>query len=315
MKHLLTIDDLSPTQLLDLLHHAERLKHEPRVAEDLLEGRTLLLLFAKPSLRTRLSFEVAMGELGGRAISYQLGESTVGEKETFRDFGAVASQYVDAIVARLHAQRDLEELARGATVPVVNGLTDEEHPCQALGDLLTMSEVRPLQAATLAYVGDAHNNVTHSLLLGGAMLGVRLRIGCPEGMAPDPGILRRARAHAQGSGGDVFVTSDPEKAVRGADLIYTDTWMSYHVPEDEREARARILEPYRVDGRLMRAAEGAKFMHCLPATRGEEVTDEVLDSRDSIVLPQAENRLHAQKALLLALLRPTISDAILRARR
>lgn len=304
------MDGLSPEEVRALVTRARAVKADPRACDDLLQGRTLLMVFSKPSVRTRLSFEVAMLELGGHAISYRTQESTLGIKETFRDFGAVASRYVSGIVARLHAQRDLEELAAGASVPVINGLTDHEHPCQALGDLLTMEEHRPLEGTKLAYVGDARNNVTHSLLLAAGQVGLRMSVACPETLAPDPAVLARARALAASSGGTIQLVVDPREAVQGAHFVYTDSWMSYHIPPTARSERVRLLEPYRVDADLMRAAPAARLMHCLPATRGEEVAADVLDSEASIVLDQAANRLHAQKALLLLLLRPASYDRI-----
>lgn len=310
IRHLLSVEDMSAEEIAGVLALARAMKASPIEFEDHLRGRSVLLLFAKPSMRTRLSFEVALAELGAHPISYRADESTLGEKETLADFGAVASRYAHAIVARLFAQSDLEELASRASVPVVNGLTDHEHPCQAISDLLTMAEVRDLPGATLAYVGDARNNVTHSLLLACAMMGVDVRIACPPIFAPDPDVVARARVHGAASGARIEVVSEPSEAVRGADFVYTDTWMSYHVPASERDERQRILRPYRVDGALMAMAPGARFMHCLPATRGEEVTSAVLDSPASIVLDQAENRLHAQKALLVTLMRPTLARAL-----
>lgn len=307
MKHFLSMGDLSAEEARGILANAQAMKTSRRAFEDALEKRTILILLAKPSMRTRLSFEVAAYDLGGHAISYRVDESVLGVKETYADFGAVASRYVQLIVARLHAQADLEELASRSRVPVVNGLTDHEHPCQALGDMLTMMEKRNLLGAKLAYVGDARNNVTHSLLLASALLGVDMRVAAPEGFGPEKAVLAHAQALAQDSGAAIDVTTDPLAAVKGVDFVYTDTWMSYHIPSALRVQRLEALRPYRVDAALMRASGGAWFMHCLPATRGEEVTDDVLDSPRSLVLEQAEGRLHVQKALLVALLRPTLA--------
>lgn len=311
MSHLLSIEDLAPGDLRRIVHLALALKHDPRLHDDALTRRTLLMVSSKPSLRTRLSFEVAMTQLGGNAIAYALGESTVATKETFRDLGATASRYVDVIVARLHAQSDLEDVAAGSRVPVVNGLTDHEHPCQALGDMALLEERIGLDRARLAYVGDGCNNVTHSLLLAAAELGLDMRIACPPGMAPEAGVMAGAQVLAQRTGASLRVTHDPREAVRNANALYTDTWMSYHVPEAQREARVEALAPYRLDaGLLAEAAPDAMVMHCLPATRGEEITADVLDGPHSVVFDQAEMRLHAQKALLLALLRPGLVRAI-----
>lgn len=310
MRHFLSVDDLDADELRRVVALALQLKRRPRAYGDVLAGRTLLFVSSKPSLRTRLSFEVAMRQLGGGSLAYGLDESTVGKKETFGDLGATASRYVDVIAARLGEHADLEDVAAASRVPVINALTDHEHPCQAVSDMATLAERRVLRGARLAFVGDARNNVTHSLLLAGAKLGVDIAVACPAAMAPDPIVLSRALTLAATSGASVVVTRDARAAVRGADAVYTDTWMSYHVDAARRGARATALAPYRVDERLMALSNDAVFMHCLPATRGEEVTAEVIDGPRSIVFDQVENRLHGAKAILLTLLRPTLVDAL-----
>lgn len=299
MRHLLSMDDLAPDEIRFLVQEAIADKRDPDRLAGALRDRTLLMLFAKPSLRTRLSFETGMTQLGGHAIYYGLGEKTLGTREQVDDLGAVSSRYVDAIMARLYAHSEIETLARHSTVPVINGLTDHEHPCQILADLATVEEHIGLDGAILAYVGDARNNVTHSLTLACAKIGVSLRVGCPTGLGPDPEVLVRARKYAEETGAELVVTEDPETAVVGADAVYTDTWMSYHTPDAEKAARRKALEPYRVTADLL---GDAWFLHCLPAYRGEEVTAEVLDGPQSLVLDQAQYRMHAQKALLCWLL-------------
>lgn len=310
MKHLLSIDDLDREEITSLVAHTLAAKAHARDWADALDRRTVLLLLAKPSMRTRISVEVAMRELGGHAIAYPLDASTIGKKETFGDFARTASRYVAAILARLYDHHDLEEMARHASVPVVNALTDLEHPLQTIADLATIEERRGLEGARVAFVGDAHNNVTHSLLLACAKIGAHLAIASPATMRPDARVLARAQSLASETGARLLVTDDPVRAVDDADAVYTDTWMSYHVPETEAGKRRRALEPYRVTRELMASAPRAIFLHCLPATRGDEVASEVLDSDASAVFDQAENRLHATKAVLVFLLRPGLFRAL-----
>jgi ornithine carbamoyltransferase len=303
----LSLADWTPRQIEALVDLALAMKRDPATYRGALEGRTLLMLFEKPSLRTRVSFEVAMLQLGGHAIHYDLGMSPWRRgKESAEDTARTASRYADALLARLYRREDLEALAHGARVPVINGLTDLEHPCQALGDLATLEErFGRLEGLVLAYVGDAHNNVAHSLMDGCAQMGVNLRLGFPagSGFAPASEVLLRARRAAALTGARLDLFHDAREAVRGADAVYTDTWMSYHTPEDRAEARHRALEPFRVDAHLMdEAAPHARFLHCLPALRGAEVDAEVIDGPRSAVFDQAEMRLHSQKALLLTLL-------------
>jgi ornithine carbamoyltransferase len=306
--NLLTLADWTPPRLEELLRFAVAIKQHPQEYRHALDGRVLLMMFQKPSLRTRVSFESAMARLGGHAIAYDLANSpwALG-RETPADTARSASRYVDAILARLFSHDDLLALAANATVPVINGLTDLEHPCQALGDLLTLQErFGQLRGLHLAYVGDANNNVTHSLLDACSKMGIHLSIGCPAGeeFEPAAAILARARGFAAESGARLKVHHEPEAAVAGADAVYTDTWMSYHIPAERREVRERTLRPFRVTTGLMNSAKhDAVFLHCLPAWRGKELDADVIDGAHSIVFSQAENRLHTEKAILLSLIR------------
>jgi len=290
--NLLTLADWTPPRLEELLRFAVAIKKHPQEYRHALDGRVLLMMFQKPSLRTRVSFESAMARLGGHAIAYDLASSPWGlGRETPADTARSASRYVDAILARLFSHDDLLALAANATVPVINGLTDLEHPCQALGDLLTLQEkFGSLIGVRLAYVGDANNNVTHSLLDACSKMGVHLSIGCPPGaeFEPAPPILARARGFAAESGSRLTVAHDPEAAVAGADAVYTDTWMSYHIPAERREVREQTLRPFRVTSALMNAAKpDAVFLHSLPAWRGRELDADVIDGPHSIVFAQA----------------------------
>jgi ornithine carbamoyltransferase len=304
MKDLIEIAQMSPKALRALLDLGHDLKRRPAHYARAMEGRTLCMLFEKPSLRTRVSFETGMSQLGGHAIHYDLGGSPFGAgKESIADTARTLSRYVDVIMARLFAHRDLLALAKHATVPVINGLTDDAHPTQALADLLTIEErTGRLAGRTLAYLGDGHNNVTHSLLAACAKTGMHVRVASPPGHAPEARALRRAQAFARASGATIQVTERPAEAVRGADVVYTDTWMSYHIPEEQKPSRMKLFLPYQVNAALMRRAQrNAIFLHCLPAQRGCEVTDEVMDGPASAVFDQAENRLHMHKAVMLTL--------------
>ncbi|HXF36576.1 MAG TPA: ornithine carbamoyltransferase [Actinomycetota bacterium] len=301
-RDLLSVDDLSPRELSELLDLAARLKASPDAYADRLAGRSVAMIFEKPSTRTRVSFEVAVAELGGHAVPLSAGELQLGRGETIEDTGRVLSRYVDAIVLRTFEQERLEVLAEAASVPVVNALSDFEHPCQALADLLTIREKKGDPAGrTLAYLGDG-NNVTHSLLLGGAKAGMRVRVATPAGFEPIPLVVNRAAEIAGETGGGVEVTNDPIEAARGADVLYTDVWASMG-QEAEADERALVFPAYRIDQKAVElAAPDVIVMHCLPAHRGQEITDEVIDGPRSVVWDQAENRLHTQKALLLRLL-------------
>jgi len=297
----LSVDDLDRAEILDLLDLAERLKADRDLHRDALRHRTVALIFEKASTRTRVSFEVAVDQLGGRPTTLSATDLQLGRGETIEDTGRVLSRYVDAIVLRTFEQERLEALAGAATVPVINALSDFEHPCQALADLLTVRErAGPLAGRVLAYVGDG-NNVAHSLLLAGAKTGMTVRVAAPTGFEPIPQIVQRASEIAEETGGSVEVLADPQSAVKGAHVVYTDVWASMG-QEEESEERSLVFRPYQVNRALLDAAEpDVIVLHCLPAHRGLEITDEVIDGPRSAVWDQAENRLHAQKALLLIL--------------
>ncbi len=306
MKDLVSIAQWSAARIRRLLDLALDVKRHSGRYRDAMRDRTLVMLFEKPSLRTRVSFEAAMTQMGGHAIYYDLGSSPLGRgKESVEDTARVLSRYADAIMARMFRHADIVALARHSGVPVINGLTNDEHPTQILADLLTILERKGrLDGLTLAYVGDGLNNVTHSLMLGVARLGLHMRIGCPDEAAyrPDPAVVRRAARLARASGARIDIVADAREAVRGADVVYTDSWMSYHIPEEQKAERMARFLPYQVNSALMRRARrSAIFLHCLPAVRGCEVTDEVIDGPRSAVFDEAENRLHIHKALLLHL--------------
>jgi ornithine carbamoyltransferase len=302
VRDFLSIDDVTPEELHHLLELAAKVKQSPADHSARLFGTAVALIFEKPSTRTRVSFEVAVASLGGHPLALSSSELQLGRGETIEDTGRVLSRYCEAIVLRTFGQERLEALAAGADVPVVNSLSDYQHPCQILADLLTVIERKGDPAGrTLAYLGDG-NNVAHSLLLGGAMLGMRVRVATPAGFEPIPQVVERAEEIAAKSGGAVQVGNDPVAAAEGADVLYTDVWASMG-QEEEHAERILVFTPYRLDAAaLARAADDAMVLHCLPAHRGEEITDEVIDGAHSAVWDQAENRLHTQKALLLWLL-------------
>jgi ornithine carbamoyltransferase len=296
----LTLAEFSPEETRLILDEALKIKtlQKSHIPYRPLRGRTLAMVFQKPSNRTRVSFEVGMYQLGGHALSLSPQEIQMGKRETPSDTGRVLARYIDAIMVRTFDHEELEELAAAADVPVINGLSDSHHPCQALADLLTIrEEFDTLEGVRISYVGDG-NNVAHSLALGCALTGAELTIAHPEGHGPDPGVMDLAET----LGAAPTLTTDPREAVSGARVLYTDVWASMG-QEDEAEDRKEKFAPYQVNERLMGLAEkGAVFLHCLPAHRGEEVTAEVIDGPQSRVFDQAENRLHAQKALLYLLL-------------
>jgi ornithine carbamoyltransferase len=299
MNHFLSIRDLDAAAVPRLFALAAELKAQgkARAGQARLPGRTLALVFEKPSLRTRVTFEVAMVHLGGAAVYLGAQEIGLGSRESAPDVASNLSRWVDAIAARVFAHRTVEALARHAAVPVINALSDEEHPCQVLADFFTLWE-RGLDLARvrIAWVGDG-NNVCHSVLLLASLVGTAVSVASPPGFEPDPRIVAECRRR----GGRVAVTTEVREAVEGADVVYTDVWISMG-QERERDARLEAFRRYQLSGRLLAFAPRALVMHCLPAHRGEEITDEVLDGPQSVVLDQAENRLHAQKAVLLHLL-------------
>jgi ornithine carbamoyltransferase len=304
MRHFISLADQTPESLMGLLDLAKELKEEltesgPR---PLLQGKVLGMIFQKPSLRTRVSFDVAMLQLGGHALYLSPNEIQLGQRESTGDVARVMSRYVDGIMARVFAHGDLLELARYATVPVINGLSDYSHPCQGLADLLTVYERRgSLSGLRLAYLGDG-NNVAASLMFGGALTGMHVVIASPPGYEPGRDVVQTANTLAERGGGRITVTNDPRAAARGADVLYTDVWASMG-REAERTARLEIFPPYQINaGMVGLADDDVIVLHCLPAHRGEEITDEVVDGPNSAVFDQAENRLHAQKAVLVDLM-------------
>ncbi len=297
----LSVDDLSPKELSELLDLAADVKARPEAYSGRLAGRSIALIFEKPSTRTRVSFEVGVAQLGAHPVVLSSSELQLGRGETIEDTGRVLARYLDAIVLRTFEQERLEMLADAADVPVVNSLSDFEHPCQALADLLTVRErLGSLTGRTLAYLGDG-NNVAHSLLLGGAKSGMVVRVATPLGFEPIPQVVQRADEIAAETGGAVEVSNDPSAAAVGADVLYTDVWASMG-QEAETDERMLVFTPYQVTQALVEAAaDDVVVLHCLPAHRGQEITAEVLDGVRSAVWDQAENRLHTQKALLLRL--------------
>ncbi len=301
-KDFLSLADWPADDLHQILDRARELKQllARGVRPQTLQGRSLALFFEKPSLRTHVTFEAGAAQLGGHAILLRPEQVGIGTREAPRDVAANLSRWVDGIVARTFSHGLVEELAREASIPVINGLTDLLHPCQVMADLQTMAEKVELKDAVIAYVGDG-NNMANSLLLGAAVLGLELRLGTPASHRPNAAIRSQADALAAASGARLSWCEDPAQAIRGAGFVYTDTWASMG-QEHEREARLRVFAGYQVNARLLEGAPEAWIMHCLPAHRGEEITDEVLDGVRSVVLDQAENRLHAQKAILERLL-------------
>lgn len=307
VRHFLADDDLSPAEQAEVLALAAELKQVARTggpaAAEPLAGKAVAVVFEKPSTRTRLSFEVGIAQLGGHPVILDAGSTQLGRGETIEDTARVLSRYVDAIVIRTFGQARIQALAAASTVPVVNALTDAFHPCQVLADLQTVRERRGrTEGLTLTYLGDGANNMAHSLLVGAAMAGMHVRIGAPSGYHPDPAVVERARVY----GTDVLVTADPAQAADGADVLYTDVWASMGLEPGvaDAEQRVRELSPFSLDEKAVaRAAANVVVLHCLPAHRGQEIAGSVLDGPHSAVWDEAENRLHAQKALLSWLLR------------
>lgn len=306
IKHLLSISDFSTPEILAVLARAQKLKTELQITgfhERSLAFKTLVMLFEKPSLRTRLSFEIGMTQLGGHAIYLAPSDIGLGTRESAHDVSKVISRMGDIVMARTFKHSTAAELAEHSSVPVINGLSDLEHPCQTMADLLTMLELKGnLKGLSVAYVGDANNNVAHSLALATSMLGMHLRIAAPTGYWMRREIAEKVSKNAAVSGGSILETTDPKGVVSGADVVYTDTWVSMGL-EAEKEARLKIFSSFQVTSELMQLAKpDAIFMHDLPAYRGSEVAADVIDGPQSVVWQQAENRLHAQKSIMLHLL-------------
>jgi ornithine carbamoyltransferase len=298
----LSIDDLEPLELSGLVTEAIRIKNDPASVAHALAGKQVALVFEKPSTRTRISFEVAVTSMGGQAVVLRGDELHLGRGETIEDTGRVLGRYLDAVVIRTFGQDRLERLADACPVPVVNALSDFSHPCQCLADLQTIVEKRgKAQGRVLTYIGDG-NNVAHSLMFGGAKLGMSVRIACPSGYEPFPQVIDRCHEIGRETGGSVDIMHDPLKASEGADILYTDVWtsMGQELLQKEKE---RAFADFQVNYELVeRAADEVIVMHCLPAHRGQEISANVIDGPHSVVWDQAENRLHAQKALLAWLL-------------
>lgn len=292
-RHFLRQADLSVDEVSEVFALAARMKADSRPCDEL-SGRTLVMFFEKASTRTRLSFEIGMTQLGGHAVYLDRESSQLSRGESIADTARVISRYADLVMARVYDHETVAELAAHADIPVINGLSDLEHPCQSMADLFTLWERRgSLDGCTIAYVGDADNNVTHSLMVAATMLGAEIKIASPPQLAPADAVVELARRY-----GDVTLTSDPVAALTGADVVYTDVWVSMG-REAGRDERRALLSPYQVDSKLVSHAEpDYLFMHCLPAHIGEEVTSEVAYGQHSIIFDQAENRLHVQKALM-----------------
>jgi ornithine carbamoyltransferase len=301
MRHYLSVDDLDTAELPQLLDLADDVKADPASRATALAGRSIALIFEKPSTRTRVSFEVGIAQLGAQPVVVSASELQLGRGETIEDTGRVLSRYVDGIVLRTFEQERLELLSTTATVPIVNALSDFEHPCQALADLMTIREhLGDPAGRVLAYFGDG-NNVAHSLLLAGTKAGMAVRVATPPGFEPIPQVVHRAEEIAAATGGTVELTHDPDEAATGAHALYTDAWTSMG-RDVEADERALVFPSYQVSQKLVDvASDDVIVLHCLPAHRGQEITDEVIDGPRSVVWDQAENRLHTQKALLLRL--------------
>lgn len=305
MKHFLSLADLSADEFKGLIRLADRLKREHAGGGNppILARKTLGMVFQKPSLRTRVSFDMAMLHLGGQALYLSPNEIQLGKRESVADVARVLSRYVDGIMARVFSHNDVLELAQWSSVPVINGLSDYSHPCQGLADLFTVFEkFGDLSGVKLTFVGDGANNVATSLMFGGALAGMEIVISSPDGFTPATETLEKARKLAQPAGGKILLVADPQEAVRGAMAIYTDVWTSMG-QEEETEHRLKVFPPYQVNIDLVKLAEPeAIVLHCLPAHRGQEITDEVADGPQSALFDEAENRMHAQKAVLAHLM-------------
>ena len=305
VRHLLKISDLSKEEIEKIINKASEIKQNPQIFDSTLKGETLLMIFEKPSLRTRISFEVGMQQLGGHAIFYSIKDSPLGKKENIHDTAKAASRYVNIIAARLFKRHDMWDLAHHSEVPVINMLDDFAHPCQMMGDFLTIKEKKGrLDNLKISYFGDAYNNVTYDLMRIAAIFGLELDVACPVGSAytPEQVVLDEVSQISKETGAYVNIIHDAYNAARDSDIVYTDSWMSYGIPVDKEEERRKIFTPFQVNSQIMETAKpDAIFMNCLPAKRGYEQTAEVIDGPQSFVFDQAENRLHGQKSIMLFL--------------
>lgn len=304
-KNLLSLKDWSKNEILETIDFANRLKEDRKqgIENILLKGKFLGMIFAKSSTRTRVSFEVGIQELGGSAIFLNSSDIQLGRGETIKDTAKVLSRYIDGIMIRTFKQKDVVKLAKYASIPVINGLTDKYHPCQVLADLQTIQEQKQkLKGLKLAYVGDG-NNVANTLLIGCSKIGMDIAVATPEGYSCNSKVITCSRIYADVSGSSVLITNDPIKAVKDADVIYTDTWASMG-QEDEKAEKIKIFKDFQVNSDLVsHAKKDYIFLHCLPAYRGNEVTEEIIDGFHSKVFDQAENRLHMQKAIMVKLMK------------
>ncbi|MBQ5616015.1 MAG: ornithine carbamoyltransferase [Peptococcaceae bacterium] len=300
----LTLKDFTRQEIEEMVNLGIDLKAKQKagIPTPILAGKTLGMIFQKSSTRTRVSFEVGMYQLGGSALFLSTNDLQIGRGEPIKDTARVLSRYLDGIMIRTYSHADVEELAEYADIPVINGLTDDYHPTQIIADLITIQEHKgKLEGIKFAYVGDG-NNMTHSLMIGCAKVGMDVTVACPDGYMPNPEIVALAQGYAAESGGSVTVMHDPKEAVKGVDVVYTDTWASMG-QEAEKEIRKKAFAGYQVDDAMMALAKpDAIFMHCLPAYRGMEVTDEVIESPQSVVFDEAENRLHAHKAIMASVM-------------
>ena len=302
-KDLISIEDLNAESILEILDLTAKMKKDRTAYSDSLKGKCIGLTFQKPSNRTRVSFEIGMVQLGGHAIYLGPSEIDMGVRESVKDVACVLSRYLDGIVARTYKHEDIKDLAKYATVPVINGLSDRAHPCQALSDIFTVKEkLGTFKDVTLAYVGDG-NNVLNSLMCASAKVGLDMKIATPKGYEPMKELVRIAKALAKASGSKLECSNDPTLAAKDADIIYTDVWVSMGQEKDAKKRQA-AFKNFQINDRLMKLAKkDCLIMHCLPAHRGQEITDSVIDSKNSVVYDQAENRMHAEKAILLRLLK------------
>ncbi len=306
VRHLLKVSDFSKEECLSIIDKSIEIKANISSHTSDLKDKTLLMLFEKPSLRTRTSFEVGMTQLGGHAIFYSIKDSPLGKKENIEDTAGCLSRYCDIIMARVFKKEDLQKLSENSTIPVINALDDFAHPCQILGDFQTIKEHKgDLNPRKMSYFGDCHNNVTYDLMRMCAILGWEMMVACPEGTEyePEQSVLDEVAKLSEGTGAKISVTHDAQEAAKDSDVIYTDSWMSYGIPEDEEQKRVDTFKPYQVTTELLNVAKpDVIFMNCLPAKRGYEQTAEVIDGDKSIVFDEAENRLHIQKSIMLFLL-------------
>ena len=305
MKHLLTLHDWSTEEILDTLNLADKLTYEQKhgIEHHLLKGKTLGMIFSKSSTRTRFSFEVGMYQLGGYALFLSATDIQLGRGESVYDTANVLSRFLDGIMIRTFKQSDVEDLARFGSIPVINGLTDLVHPCQILADFQTIREHKEgqLKGLKLAYIGDG-NNMAHSLLYGGAKVGMDISVATPPEYTCDAQVVKNALEDAKATGAKLTLTCDPQEAIKGADVVYADTWVSMG-QEEEKEEKIKVFSNYQINKELFSQADKhAIFLHCLPAYRGYEVTEDVIDGPQSVVFDEAENRLHAQKAVMVRLL-------------